>query len=138
MTRLCLFAFLVACSHSDAPPPAEPTVAAVPATDPAPCPEVAAQAIKLMPGSDQMKPIIERHCVADLWSAALRKCMLLAKSEEELVPCHKEFAGTQRASLEHDLDALKTADSTPASAVPPAAPTPAAPDVPPAANTMPK
>jgi len=111
----------------------------VPAADPAPCPDVATQAIKLMPGADAAKPVIERHCVDDRWSLALRKCVLLAKSQQELEPCHKEFAGTQFASLQHDLDAHKTTDVTStAPAVPPAAPTPATPDVPPAANTMPK
>ena len=136
MTRLCLLAVLVACSHSDAPPPAEPTVAAVPAADPAPCPEVAAQAVKLMAATDPMKPTIERHCVEDRWTVALRKCVLLAKSQQELEPCHKEYAGTQFESLKRDLDAAKTADTTPAA--PPVAPTPPAPDVPPPANTMPK
>ena len=134
MTRLCLFAFLVACSHSDAPGPAEPTVAAVPAADPAPCADVATQAVKLMPGSDQAKPVIERHCISDAWSVELRKCVLLAKTQEELEPCHQQFAGAQFDNLQRDLDAHKTDTA----AAPPATPQPAAPDVPPAANTMPK
>lgn len=140
MTRLCLLAFVVACSHSDAPPPADPTAAAVPAADPAPCPDVAAQAAKLM-AADQIKPIVTSHCVDDRWSVELRKCVLLAKSQQELEPCHGHFTGTQFESLKRDMDAVKTADTTPATA--PATPpankaSPAAPDVPPAANTMPK
>ena len=143
MTRLCLLAFLVACSHSDAPPPAQPTVAAVPAADPAPCPDVATQTVKLMPGSERAKPVIERHCIADAWSVELRKCMLLAQSQQELESCQQRFVGTQLANLNHDLDGSSTADTT---STPPTAPTPAAqpvapapaPDVPPPANAMPK
>ena len=142
MTRLCLLAVavttLVACSHSDAPPPADPTVAAVPAADPAPCPDVASQAAKLM-AADQIKPIVTSHCVDDRWSVELRKCVLLAKSQEELEPCHKDFTGTQFEALKRDVDAAKTADTTattaPTTATPPTKPSP---DVPPAANTMPK
>jgi hypothetical protein len=141
MTRLCLLAFVVACSHSDAPPPADPTTAAaVPAADPAPCPDVAAQAAKLM-AADQIKPIVASHCVDDRWSIELRKCVLLAKSQQEIEPCHDHFTGTQFESLKRDMDAVKTADTTPATAptTPPLSkPSPAAPDVPPAANTMPK
>jgi hypothetical protein len=142
MTRLCLLALaLVACSHSDAPPPAEPAVAAVPAADPAPCPDVAAQAAKLM-AADQIKPIVTTHCVDDRWSVELRKCVLLAKSQQELEPCHQDFTGTQFESLKRDVDAVKTADTapatTPTAATPPAKPTPATPEVPPPANAMPK
>jgi hypothetical protein len=146
MTRLRLLAVavvaLVACSHSDAPPPADPTVAAVPAADPAPCPDVAAQSAKLM-AADQIKPIVTSHCVDDRWSVELRKCVLLAKSQQELEPCHQDFTGNQFASLKRDIDAMKTADTAspatgPTSAAPPATPTPAAPDVPPPANSMPK
>jgi hypothetical protein len=149
MTRPCLLAVavvvLVGCSHSDAPPPAEPTVAAVPAAAPAPCPDVAAQAAKLM-AADQIKPIVTSHCVDDRWSVELRKCVLLAKSQQELEPCHKDFTGNQFESLKHDMDAIKTADTSspsspttrPTSAAPPTKPTPAAPDVPPPANSMPK
>jgi len=140
MTRLCLLAFLVACSHSDAPPPAQPTVAAVPAADPAPCPDVATQTVKLMPGSEGAKPVIERHCIDDAWSVELRKCMLLAQSQQELESCQQRFAGTQLANLQHDLDGSSTADTT--STTPATAPTPAAqpvaPAVPPPANSMPK
>ena len=133
MTRLCLLAFaLVACSHSDAPPPAEPTGAAVPAADPAPCPDVAVQAAKLMAAA-QIKPIVASHCVDDRWSVELRKCVLLAKSQQELEPCHQDFTGTQFESLKRDMDAVKTADTTPV-----APPTPAPPAVPPPANAMPK
>lgn len=143
MTRLCLLAFLVACSHSDAPPPAQPTVAAVPAADPAPCPDVATQTVKLMPGSERAKPVIERHCIADAWSVELRKCMLLAQSQQELEPCQQRFAGTQLANLKNDLDGASNADTAPAPtsaptpAAQPVAPTPAS-DVPPPANAMPK
>jgi len=133
MTRLCLLAFVVACSHSTAPRPAEPTVAAVPAADPAPCPDVAIQAVKLMPGADRAKPVIERHCIGDAWSVELRKCMLLAKTQEELEPCHQQFAGTQFEDLQRDLDTHKAE----ATLIMPVS-QPAAPDVPPAANTMPK
>lgn len=112
MTRLGLIVFLVACSHSDAPPPAAPTVA-VPAADPAPCPDVAAQAAKLAPGTD--RAVIERHCIADTWSVEIRKCVLLAKTQAELEPCHQP-----------------TTDTT--AAMPTAPP----PDVPPPANAMPK
>jgi len=137
MTRLCLLAFLVACSHSDSPPPAQPTVAAVPAADPAPCPDVATQTVKLMPGSEGAKPVIERHCIADAWSVELRKCMLLAQSQQELESCQQRFAGTQLANLQHDLDGSSTTDTTPAT--PATAPTsPAQPAVPPPANSMPK
>src|ERR1700759_2644595 len=129
MTRLCLLAVavtaLVACSHSDAPPPADPTVAAVPAADPAPCPDVASQAAKLM-AADQIKPIVTSHCVDDRWSVELRKCVLLAKSQEELEPCHKQFTGTQFESLRRDVDAAKTTDTTaataPTAATPPTKP----------------
>jgi hypothetical protein len=143
MTRQCLLVLLVACSHSDTPPPADPTVAAVPAADPAPCPDVAAQAVKLMPGSDQIKPVVLSHCVDDRWSVELRKCVLLAKSQQELEPCHKEFTGTQFEMLKRDIDALKTADTAqpatvPAKTAPPASPSPAGSDVPPPANAMPK
>lgn len=142
MTRLCLLALVVAaCSHSDAPPPADPTVAAVPAADPAPCPDVAAQAAKLM-AADQIKPMVAGHCVDDRWSVELRKCVLLAKSQQELEPCHRDFTGTQFESLKRDMDAMKTADTatatTPSTVTPPVVPSPATPDVPPPANTMPK
>lgn len=136
MTRLCLLAFLVACSHSDAPQPAQPTVAAVPAADPAPCPDVATQAVKLMAGADQAKPVIERHCIADAWSVELRKCILLAQTQAELDPCQQKFAGTQLASLQHDIEANKVPDPAAATPATPPAPAPAA--VPPPANTMPK
>ena len=143
MTRLGILAFLVACSHSDAPPPVQPTrstAVAQPAADPAPCPDVAAQTVKLMPGSDEVKPVIERHCVADAWSVELRKCMLLAKTQDELQPCQQHFAGTQLESLQRDVGARKPADTTAAPVAPaaqPVAPTPT-PDVPPPANAMPK
>ncbi|MEP6861771.1 MAG: hypothetical protein ABJE66_14180 [Deltaproteobacteria bacterium] len=146
MTRLCLLAVavaaLVACSHSAAPPPVDPTVAAVPAADPAPCPDVAVQEAKLM-AADPIKPMVASHCVDDRWSVELRKCVLLARSQQELEPCHKDFTGNQFESLKRDMDAMKTADSSspataPTSATPPAKTTPAAPDVPPPANAMPK
>jgi hypothetical protein len=102
----------------------------VPAADPAPCPDVAVQAAKLM-AADQIKPVVTSHCVDDRWSVELRKCVLLAKSQQELEPCHQHFTGTQFQSLERDMDAMKTAAT-------PAKPTPAGPDVPPPANAMPK
>src|SRR3569623_3439656 len=108
MTRLCLLAFVVACSHSDAPPPAQPTVAAVPAADPAPCPDVATQTVKLMPGSEGAKPVIERHCIGDAWSVELRKCMLLAQTQQARASCPPRFAGTPLAHLQHDLDGSRT------------------------------
>src|SRR3569832_647997 len=99
MTRLCLLAFLVACSHSDAPPPAQPPVAAVPAADPAPCPDVATQTVKQMPGREGAKPVIERHCIGVACSVVLRKCMLLAQSHQELESCLQRCAGRQLAIL---------------------------------------
>src|SRR3569833_4181316 len=108
MTRLCLLAFLVACKQSNTPPPAQPTVAAVPAADPAPCPDVATQTVKLMPGSEGAKPVIERHCLGDAWSVELRKCMLLAQSQQELASCQQRFAGTPLANLQHGLAGSST------------------------------
>jgi hypothetical protein len=129
MKRLILV-LVAACSHgSNEPPPAEP---AVPAADPAPCADVADNAAKIMAKkSDQLKTVLAKHCVDDKWSVALRKCGLLAKTEAELEPCHKEFVGTQFESLKQDLGAL---EPTPAQDVPP----PPVPTTPPAANTMPK
>jgi len=129
MKRLILV-LVAACSHgSNEPASAEP---AVPAADPAPCADVADNTAKLMAKkSDQLKAVLVKHCTEDKWSIALRKCGLLAKSEDELGPCHKEFVGTQFESLKNDLDALET---TTVHDVPP----PAAPTTPPAANPMPK
>jgi len=87
--------------------------------------------VKLMPGSDQAKPAIERHCISDAWPVELRKCVLLAKTQQELDPCRQQLSGTQLDNLQRDLDTHKTE----ATAAPIA---PASPDVPPAANTMPK
>jgi hypothetical protein len=130
MKRLVFVLLLAACSHgNNAPPPAEP---AVPAADPAPCSDVADNTAKLMAKqSDQLKAVLVKHCTEDKWSVELRKCGLLAKTEAELEPCHKEFVGTQFESLKKDVEAL---ESTPVQDVPP----PTTPTTPPAANTMPK
>lgn len=113
MKRL-LFIVLAACSHGTDPAPVDP---AVPAADPAPCADVAANTAKIMTKkSDQLQVVIAKHCVDDKWSVALRKCGLLAKTEDELEPCHKEFVGTQFESLKKDLDAQ---DSTTIQDTPP-------------------
>src|SRR3569832_2496636 len=110
MTRLCLLASLVACSHSDAPPPAQPTVAAVPAADPAPCPDVATQTVKLMPGSEGAKPVIARHCIDDAWSVELRKCMLLALSQQGRGAGRRRGAGARRAGRRRGRGGAGAAD----------------------------
>ncbi|MEO8844657.1 MAG: hypothetical protein ABI591_34280 [Kofleriaceae bacterium] len=118
----------------------KPTVdPAVAAADPAPCPAVAANVVKLvdpaMP-TGQVRPLLEQHCRDDKWSVDLRKCIVTGTTEKELDGCEKLFVGTQLDNFKRDLEQLH---ATQPHDVPPPVPTSTpTPDVPPAANTMPK
>jgi hypothetical protein len=133
--RSLLFVVLVACGSS--PPPKPSVDPAVPAADPAPCTEVAANVVKFIdPGmpTDKVGELIVRHCRDDKWSVDLRKCIVTGKTEKDLDPCEKDFVGTQIEDFKRDLEKLEPPHRD--EAAPPVPP--GGSDVPPAANPMPK
>lgn len=112
------------------------TERAVAAADPAPCPDVAANVVKFVDPSistDKVRPLLEQHCRDDKWSVDLRKCIVTGTSEKDLDGCEKHFVGTQLENFKRDLAKLQPTTKPLDTPVP----TPS-PDVPPAANTMPK
>jgi hypothetical protein len=134
MRSLVLLA-LLGCGGSSKPT-SDP---AVPPADPAPCPAVAANVVKFVDpamSTDKVRPLLEQHCRDDKWTVDLRKCIVTGTSEKDLDGCEKYFVGTQLDNFKHDLEKLE-ATNKPLDTPPRPAPTPT-PDVPPAANTIPK
>lgn len=142
--RSLLFSVLIACGGSSAPP-ADHAVAQ-PAADPAPCADASANAIKFLdkdeaPIADKVGAVMTQRCNEDKWSVDLRKCLVTAKSQQELDPCEKFFAGNQLQLFKADLEKLDPANGASAAPTNPPPPPPSAgqaPPVPPAANTIPQ
>ncbi len=135
MKSIVLAVALAACGGSSTPP-ADPTTVAKPAADPAPCEDAAANAVtflaKEMP-ADKVKVVMVKHCTADAWTVDTRKCLLTAKSIEELDACSKAFTPEQQSAFKQELETLDPGAAAPAT--PPANTPPS--NIPPAAGSMP-
>ncbi|MFT3697970.1 MAG: hypothetical protein QM831_32820 [Kofleriaceae bacterium] len=137
--RSLIFATLVACGGGSS---GEVHDVAQPAADPAPCADASANAVKFLgkdeaPYADKIAGVMKKRCDEDKWSVDLRKCLLTAKSEQDLDPCEKFFAGSQMQLFKADLEKIDPGNQQGTAPPPPPPSSAAPPPVPPAANTMP-
>ncbi|CAN5115867.1 hypothetical protein BH11MYX1_BH11MYX1_30430 [soil metagenome] len=142
MQRLLLSVALVACGGGSTAPTA-PSNVAQPAADPAPCEDASTNAVKFldkdMP-ADKVKGVMMQHCTGDKWSVDTRKCLLTAKSLEELDGCAKQLTPEQQAGFKGDLGKLDPGTSVGSGSVGTPAPPQNTPpsQIPPPAGSMPK
>jgi hypothetical protein len=140
MQSLLLAVALVACGGPSTPP-SDLSNVAKPAADPAPCEDAIANAgtfLDTARPADKVKGVMMQHCTADKWSVEARRCLLTAKSREELGGCAKSFTPEQDAGVKGDLEKL---DASGAGSVgtPPSPPQNTPPsNIPPPAGSMPK
>ncbi len=135
MKSIVLAVVLAACGGSSTPP-TDPSAVAKPAADPAPCEDAAANAVTFLSKdapADKVKVVITKHCTAEAWTVDTRKCLLTAKSVEEIEACAKSFTPEQQTALRHDVETLDAGSGAPAT--PPANTPPS--NIPPPAGSMP-
>jgi hypothetical protein len=112
MSRMrCALVLIAACgSGATSVDPARP------ATDPAPCSEVAAHELVVMgflPPATKLA--IESHCRDDRWSVDARRCIVTATGFDEMSACYDKLTSGQRTAFQH---VLRGSDDLPDTAPP--------------------
>ena len=129
------------CGGTTAPPATDPSNVAKPAADPAPCEDASANAVKFldkdMP-TDKVKAVMTRHCNADKWAVDTRKCLLTAKSIEELDGCAKRLTPDQGSAFKTELEELGPGAGSGSVGTSPAPQNTPPSQIPPPAGSMPR
>ena len=139
-----LLAFALAatgCGGTHPPLATDPSTVAMPAADPAPCEDASTNAVKFldkdMP-ADKVKAVMSQHCNADKWAVETRKCLLTAKSIEELDGCARSLTPDQQAAFKGDLEKLDPGGGSGSVGTPPPPQNTPPSNIPPPAGSMPK
>lgn len=116
MYRWIIFVVLAACGGS-------PKSAATPTSEPPSCVRVADHLIDLLSADakgappEKIKQVhdeVRDHCVNDLWSAKLQRCMLDATKPNDLEKCNDLMTPAQQAAMAGPNDSGPPAAAAPA------------------------